>query len=212
MNLQKYIKESLVSERLHIGNNTKSAARLRPTSKNELRSIIEKELEQQGPDADLNHIDVSEIDNMYELFHRINKKTSVGNIKIDQWDVNNVTDMESMFADCTKFNADLSNWDVSNVTSMQNMFIGCETFNSDLSKWDTSNVEYMGFMFAGCSKFNSDLSKWDVSNVISMYSMFTKAKEFECDLSKWDTSRVGKYKNIFYGCPKMADDLQPKFN
>lgn len=206
MSLQNYS-----NERLHINNDTKSL-RVRPTTIDELRSIIKTELEHQGPDADLNHIDVSEIDNMYDLFYRINKKTPVGNIKIDKWDVSNVTDMESMFANCTKFNADLSKWDVSNVTDMQNMFIACENFNSDLSKWDTSNVEYMGFMFAECENFNSDLSKWDTSNVISMYNMFTKAKEFECDLSKWDTSRVGKYKDIFYGCPKMRNGLQPKFS
>ena len=164
-----------ITERLHIGDNTQSV-KLKPKNKKELQSIIKEEVEQQGPDADLNHIDVSEIDNMYELFHRINKKTPVGNIKIDKWDASNVTDMESMFADCTKFNADLSKWDVSNVMDMQNMFIACENFNSDLSKWDTSNVEYMGFMFAGCENFNSDLSKWDTSNVISMYSIVYQGK------------------------------------
>ena len=202
--------KSYIVERLHINNSTKSV-RPRLQTKDDLINLIIDELEHQGPDANLNHIDVSEINNMYELFYRINKKTPVGNIKIDNWDVSNVTDMESMFADCNDFNADLSKWDVSNVTDMQNMFISCKNFNADLSKWDTSNVEYMGFMFAGCYKFNADLSKWDTSNVISMYSMFTKAKEFECDLSKWNTSRVGKYKDIFYGCPKMTDNLKPKF-
>ena len=78
MSLQNYI-----NERLHINNDTKSL-RVRPQTKDDLINLIKDELRLQGPDADLNHIDVSEIDNMYELFHRINKKTPVGNIKIDK--------------------------------------------------------------------------------------------------------------------------------
>lgn len=181
MSLQNYI-----NEHLHINNDTKSL-RVRPTTIDELRSIIKTELEQQGPDADLNHINTSEIKDMSELFYRINKKTPVGNIKIDKWDVSNVTDMESMFADCTKFNADLSKWDVSNVTGMQNMFISCENFNSDLSKWDTSNVTNMNQMFCDCSVFNSDLSGWDVSKL------------------------GGQHTNMFKNCPKMRPKLRPSW-
>ena len=55
MLLSKYI-----NERLHIGTDTKTV-RTRPTTKEELQSIIKQELEHQGPDADLNFIDVSEI-------------------------------------------------------------------------------------------------------------------------------------------------------
>ena len=66
---------------IHITSNTKSL-RLQPTSKDELRSIIEQELELQGPDADLNHIDTSEITDMSYLFWGLN----IGNIKIDQWE------------------------------------------------------------------------------------------------------------------------------
>ena len=108
MSLQNYI-----TERLNITSNTRSA--LRPTSKEQLEALIKQELEQQGPNVDLNHIDVSGIDNMYELFYRINKETKVGNIKIDQWDVSNVLDMEYMFHGCYDFNADLSKWDTRNV-------------------------------------------------------------------------------------------------
>lgn len=45
---------------LHIAQQTKSA-RLNPTTRNDLRDLIESELKRQGPDADLNHIDVSQI-------------------------------------------------------------------------------------------------------------------------------------------------------
>ena len=62
---------------------------IKPTTKAELMAIIEIELKQQGPDADLNHIDTSEITDMKELF--VNLK--IRNIKIDKWDVGNVTNM-----------------------------------------------------------------------------------------------------------------------
>ena len=76
--------------RLRITSQTRSAV-IRPTSKEQLQSIIEDELERQGPDADLNHIDTEEITDMSLLF--CNPYISVRNIKIDQWDTKNVTNM-----------------------------------------------------------------------------------------------------------------------
>ena len=162
--LQKYI-----TERLKITSKTKSA-RVIPTSKEQLQSIIEDELERQGPNADLNFIDTSLITNMSYLLLRYNNK--IENIKIDDWDVSNVTKMIGMFSGCRKFNCDLSRWDVSKVINTSFMFSGCENFESDLSGWNTSRVEDMNGMFYGCDKFKSDLSGWNVSKVVSYGSMF----------------------------------------
>ena len=94
--------------KLRITSTTKSV-KVQPTKRDDLRSIIKKELEYQGPDADLNFIDTSLITDMYELFYQLD----IRNIKIDQWDVSNVTDMYGMFYNCKNFNCDLSSWDVS---------------------------------------------------------------------------------------------------
>lgn len=132
---------------LHITSNTKSG-RIRPATYDELKSIIERELDRQGPDADLNFIDTSEIDDMSLLFRLFD----VRNIKIDQWDVSNVKYMSYMFTSCKDFNCDLSSWDVSNVITMNNMFFGCKNFNCDLSKWDVSKVfSRHTNIFKGCS-------------------------------------------------------------
>ena len=56
-----------ITERLKITSNSKSAT-VTPKSKEQLQSIIEQELERQGPDADLNFIDTSEITDMSYLF------------------------------------------------------------------------------------------------------------------------------------------------
>ena len=110
---------------------TTKSAKVRPTTRDKLRKIIETELERQGPDADLNHIDVSEIDDMSLLFYH----TKARNIKIDEWNVSNVTNMANMFDGCKDFNCDLSDWNVSNVKTMSSMFFGCSAFKSNLSKW-----------------------------------------------------------------------------
>jgi surface protein len=175
---------TFITERLKITSNSKSAIH-KPSSRDELKSIIEQELERQGPDADLNHIDVSYITDMSYLFYKLN----IENIKIDQWDVSNVTNMEGMFYECSNFEGNgLENWDVSNVTTMEDMFSWCKKLNVDLSSWNVTNVKNMSYMFYFCERFNCDLSEWDVSKVIKYYMTFDK-------------------------CPNMGTNpqLQPKF-
>ena len=111
--------------------NANNASVLRPTTKEELRTIIEQELKRQGRDADLNHIDVSGVTDMSRLFFGLD----IRNIKIDKWDTSNVTDMHGMFFGAKRFNQPLSTWNVSNVTDMRHMFNGAESFNGDPSQW-----------------------------------------------------------------------------
>jgi surface protein len=120
---------------LHITSQAKSSV-IRPTSKEQLQSIIEQELKRQGPDADLNHIDTEEISDMSFLF--CNPYISVRNIKIDQWNVSNVTNMSCMFAFRTEFNCDLSSWNTSNVKDMSNMFDLCCSLDK-LPEWYKGN-------------------------------------------------------------------------
>ena len=58
--------------------------------------------------------------------------------------------MSNLF-EYSDFNGDISNWDVSNVTNMNTMFAWCEDFNQDISNWDVSNVKNMNSIFAYCS-------------------------------------------------------------
>ncbi len=112
---------------IHITSKSKSL-RVRPTSKEQLQSIIKDELARQGYDADLNFIDTSLITDMSELFWL----TNIRNIKIDQWNTRNVTNMQNMFYMCTKFDGNISKWDVSNVTNYYCMFYGCYITNSHI--------------------------------------------------------------------------------
>ena len=122
--------------------------------------IVGDEIDRLGKDADLNHINVSQVTNMNSLFYDTGFEGD-----ISKWNVSNVEDMNDMFRGCSNFNCDLSKWDVSKVTDMCCMFSWCASFNQDLSSWDVRNVTNMRWMFEGCTKFNQDLSSWNVSNV-----------------------------------------------
>ena len=111
-------------------NNTLESRRLveevlGPTEKSEkivaryrshLEELIEEAKRTQGPNCDLNHIDVSRITDMSFLFYE-----SDFNGDISKWDVSNVEYMNYMFY-ISKFNGDISSWNVSNVTDMESMF------------------------------------------------------------------------------------------
>ena len=134
--LTHYIQEKLIIKKSNL-------YKYFPQSKEELKSIIETRIKDEGNEVNLNNIDVS-----------------------------NITDMSYLFAR-KDFNGDISNWDVSNVKDMAGMFFECKSFNKDISTWDVSNVTNMSYMFYECTSFNQDISDWDVLNVKDMYNMLT---------------------------------------
>src|SRR5690554_723613 len=151
-----------------------------------IKKIVNSEIERLGYKADLNHIDVNQVTDMNGLF-----RWSNFNGDISKWDVSNVEYMNWMFSN-SKFNGDISQWDVSNVENMGGMFYN-SSFNQDISNWDVSKVKNMDRMFY-YSKFNQDISKWNVSNVENMRWMFYNSS-FNQDISKWD---VGNVRNMYW--------------
>ena len=161
----------------------KSSYKYFPKTKEELKDLLKQLIEERGNEGDFNDIDVS-----------------------------NVTDMNSMFYDCYKFNQSLNDWDVSNVINMADMFYWCESFNQDISEWDVSNVTDMRSMFGFCKSFNYNISNWDVSNVTDMRCMFLSCESFNQDISNWDVSNVkyGYNENMFANC-SIEKKYTPKF-
>jgi len=109
-----------------------------------------------------------------------------------------VTDLNSMFYDCTTFNQNLNGWDVSNVTDMSFLFGNTSAFNQPLNNWDVSGVLLFNNTFAG-SGFNQDISNWDVSNATSMNNMFKNATSFNQNLMPWNTVKVAGMFELFRG-------------
>ena len=194
--------EEFIIEKLKI---SKTETKYKPETKQELIDLIIKEIEANGPNCSLNHIDVSNITNMGYLFvggmsfgaaNNGHQVLSTFDGDISEWDVSNVTNMEDMFSHCkyTGNNGDISKWDVRKVTNMGYMFADSK-YNGDISNWDVSNVRYMAGMFYS-SNFTGDISDWDVSNVRYMSCMFMKSK-YNGDISNWDVSSVKRFDQMF---------------
>ena len=153
-----------------------------------LQKLIDEAIRRDGPNCDLNYIDVSNIYRMEALF-----KNSPFNGDISQWNVSKVVNMKDMFCN-SQFNGDISKWNVSNVTDMSGMFKN-SVFNHSIAEWDVSNVTNMSGMFKN-SVFNQGIAKWNVSNVSNMREMFCKS-QFDRDLDLWNVSGVQYMQKMF---------------
>ena len=151
----------------------------KPGDKFKLRRAVTGTIQAFGSLCSLNWIDVSDIEDMNDLFHYGYSRCFNGDIS--EWDVSRVKTMNHMFED-SSFMGDISKWDVRNVREMHEMFAHSQ-FNGDISDWDVSNVHIMGGMFLN-SAFNGDLSKWRPLSCWNFVRMF-QSSAFRGNISMW---------------------------
>ena len=96
-----------------------SAYSCQPRTRIELKEIIEDRISKEGPNCDLNDIDVSLINDMSLLFFKYKF-----NGDISKWDVSNVKNMSNMFRK-SKFNKDINNWKINKNCDIDDMFTEC---------------------------------------------------------------------------------------
>ena len=109
-----------------------------------------------------------------------------------------VTDMSNLFRD-RSFNQAIGNWDVSNVSLMESMFMNNKTFNQPIGSWDVSLVKMVRSMFNG-TNFNQDIGNWDVGNVTDFSNMF-RWSQFNKPIGNWDVSSAESMDGMFNSSP-----------
>ena len=135
-----------IDEALKIGKNLFewSSYSCQPKTKDELKKIIEDRISKEGPECDLNDIDVSLVTDMSYLFYE-SKFTG----DISEWDVSKVKNMTGMFYCTPSFNCDISTWNINNVNSMWSMF-DRSNFNQNISNWEIDTNCDIRDMFHNC--------------------------------------------------------------
>lgn len=177
-----------------------------------IKTAIESSTE--GECVDLNHIDVSGIDNFAHLFH---DALELGNGWTSWDDELKLVPSQYRFelgndwrpwSKKKSLLVDVCGWDVSKGKMFQGMFEGF-LFRGDISKWSMGGAEVLDRMFAG-SDFNGDISDWDMRGVESAVGMFTESR-FEGDLSKWRFEKLKVNLAMFLSASTvLLDRLDPE--
>lgn len=131
-------------------------------SREHLWSLVREIVMYQGHTCDLNHIDVSGIDDFSLTFESLPFE---GNIS--RWDVSNAVNMSGMFQR-SAFNGDISGWDVRNVRYMAYMFAN-SSFAGNISGWQPNSVEYTQYMFM--HNQGQNVANWSLGAVKKMEGM-----------------------------------------
>ena len=123
----------------------------------------------------INNWDVQYVTNMKSMFEGAN---GLNQHDITGWDVSNVTDMSSMFKDCVNFDQNISSWDVSNVTDMSSMFEDCtdipDGLRNNIQNWQTSTDSTVGNVQDFTHMFKNS-GKWPVDTVVEINSAWGTA-------------------------------------
>ena len=116
------------------------------------------------------------------------------------FDTSNVTDMISMFKECTSL-ISMPKIDTSKVTKMNGMFYNCRSMTT-IPQFDTSNVTNMGGMFNSCSSLTT-IPLLNTSKVTTMNGMFSWCTSLTT-IPQIDTSNVTDVGSMFFWCTSLT--------
>ena len=144
--------------------------------------------------------------NIANLFYNI---TEIKSIDFSHFNSTEVTDVNSVFAFCTKLETVTFGgfFDTSKVTNMNSLFYGCSSLKSvDLSKLNTEFVTDMGSMFYNCTKLAKiNLTNFKTTNLKTTEYMFHSCYSLvSLNLSSFDTTKVTSMRQMFYNCSSLA--------
>ena len=134
----------------------------------------------------------------YRLFDSFKNDSTDG--FIEYADTSNVTDMSTMFYDCSSLTT-VSAFDTSKVNNMDNMFCRCSSLTT-VPLFNTSNVTDMDEMFNECSSLTT-VPAFDTSNVIGMRYMFNECSSLTT-VPAFNTSNVTNMSGMFRRCSSLT--------
>ena len=161
----------------------------------------------------LKYLNTEKVTNMYCMFYKCSKLTS---LDVTKFNTANVTDMSYMFYSCSSLTSlDVTHFNTANVTNMSYMFFSCSSLTSlDVTHFNTANVTDMSSMFYNCSSLTSlDVTHFNTAKVTDMYAMF-----FSCsfltslDITHFNTAEVTDMSYMFLGCSSLTSLDVTHFN
>ncbi|MGY3793474.1 BspA family leucine-rich repeat surface protein [Aquimarina sp. 433] len=150
--------------------------------------------------------DLSQVTNMSSMFRDCTNLEDLKDV-MNSWDMNTIESISSMFKECTLFDENIGSWTFNSLTAAFNAFEGAVTFNQNISNWDVSKVDQLDAMFKDATSFNQPIGNWTLGVVDYIDRMFQGATAFNQDLSNWDFSNVYDAGNMFEGASSFNQDL-----
>ena len=183
-----------IIEKILINKSSKFINKIKVESKDQLQSIIQERYNKNKSFIDLTDIDVSELDDLSDVFGILDKAKVVD---ISGWDTSNVINMSYMFNRCTKLKKiiGIENLDVSKLESANGMFYCCKNLvELDLTNWNPISLENAYEMFSSCSnlKIIKNIENWQLPNIKEVSFMFYNCAKLDVDLSNWDLTNIKK--------------------
>ena len=180
-----------IIEKILINKNSK-LNKVKVESKDQLQSIIRERYNNNKSFIDLTDIDISELNNLWGIFGKLN---TVEVVDISGWDTSNVITMDCMFIQCKKLKKiiGIENLDVSKLENATSMFSHCEKLvELDLTNWNPILLKNAWNMFSYCSnlKIIENIENWQLPNIKSVRQMFYKCAKLDVDLSNWDLTNI----------------------
>ena len=182
-----------IIEKILINKNSK-LNKVKVESKDQLQLIIQERYNKNKSFIDLTDIDISELNNLWGIFGKLN---TVEVVDISGWDTSNVITMDCMFIQCKKLKKiiGIENLDVSKLEDTQGMFDMCVSLvELDLTNWNPISLENAYYMFSYCSnlKIIKNIENWQLPNIKKVKRMFSKCTKLDVDLSNWDLTNIKK--------------------
>ena len=181
-----------IIEKILINKSSKFINKIKVETREQLETIILERYNKNKSFIDLTDIDISELDDISDVFGILDKAKV---IDISGWDTSNVINMSYMFSRCKNLKniIGIENLDVSKLENADSMFFYCENLvELDLTNWNPILLKTAWNMFSYCSnlKIIKNVENWQLPNIHDAAYMFYKCTKLDVDLSNWDLTKI----------------------